>query len=147
VSGEKNPAPRKGFFLEHSGQKEKILCGVWIASILLAGILVFAISAGFRERILSAAINKVLEESGVSWRVENSNPSRGLRWYKNSGETRVCVFTVITANGSGLYAAALDRGLVTELAPLSAGAREQDLAPAVRDFYVRRVEKAAGGLP
>ncbi|MDR2768715.1 MAG: hypothetical protein LBB82_10370 [Treponema sp.] len=132
-----------------SGRTQKLLCGAWIGGILAAGILVFALSAGFRTRALAAAVNAALEERGAAFRVsEKQIPGGPGYWFYLDGDAsgRVCVLTVIHGGASALCAVPVREGAAEALVPLSGSAGELRLPPALSAFYLRRVEKAAGRL-
>ncbi|MDR2181979.1 MAG: hypothetical protein LBN92_04785 [Treponema sp.] len=134
----------------NSGRAQKLLCAAWIGGILAAGILVFALSAGFRMRALAASVNAALEERGAAFRVsEKQIPGGGMGyWFYSDGDAsgRVCVFTVMQGGASALCAVLVRDGAAEALVPLSVNAGELRLPPSLSALYLRRAEKAAGRL-
>lgn len=137
---------------------KKLLCAVWIFSILLVGGLLWLFTRSFRMRRLTEDVNKALAQNwGGSVKVLPGlpgGPSAVLNgtWFEfqNSGDAsginNAFVFTLIR-NGISAACVALvdDGGKVRTVIPLGGSARQitEELPRPVYRFYVKRIEEAA----
>jgi hypothetical protein len=151
---------------------KKLLCALWIVSVLLVGGLLWFFTRSFRMRLLTEDVNKVLAKSGggqvrtVSFFPGGSSAVLNGTWFavqntsgdaagnaagnaafrNAAGVNNAFVFTLIR-NGISAACVALvdDSGRVRTIIPLSGSARQitEELPRPVYRFYVDRIEQAA----
>jgi hypothetical protein len=130
-----------------------VLAG-WICALVLAGLLLWAVTASLRGRFLMRTVNRILEEEKVPYRLASvMNGVKGAggpagSWYTLAeGEDVFFVFTLFR-EGVTIPCGALvnPAGRVENLIPLSVhGAEVMDRIPrGVIDIYTRRIEAAFG---
>jgi hypothetical protein len=134
----------------------------WIGGLVLIGILLWGLTGSLRSQIMAASANKVLDRSGISYRLDKAlgakgKPGRAMQlgsWFTlRNNEGRAVVFPLITGPDTAAALALLSReGKVESLVPLSTSAVQlfERLPDEVLQLYVRRAEDACvllGALP
>jgi hypothetical protein len=132
--------------------KDRAVLAGWICGFVLAGLLLWAVTASLRDRFLMRTVNRILEGEEVPYRLASvMNGGRGDpmgRWYTLAD--REDVFFVFTFFREGITvpcgALVNSAGQVVELIPLSIhGAEMMDRIPrGVIDIHTRRIEAAFG---
>jgi hypothetical protein len=135
--------------------KDRAVLAGWIGGLLLAGLLLWTVTVSLRGRFLMRAVNRILEEEDVSYRLASA--MTGGKWMSKSpmgswytlteGEDLFFVFTLFR-EGITIPCGALvnPAGKVEELIPLSGhGAETMDRIPrGVIEVYIRRIEASFG---
>jgi hypothetical protein len=134
----------------------------WIGGLVLIGILLWGLTGSLRSQIIAASANKVLDRSGIPYRLDKAidtlgKPGRATQlgsWFTLRNDNgRAVVFPLMTGPNAAAALALLSReGKVESLVPLSTSAVQLfDRLPAgVLQLYVRRAEEACallGTLP
>ncbi|MDR2785253.1 MAG: hypothetical protein LBB83_04985 [Treponema sp.] len=135
------------------------LFAAWIGGLVLTGILLWGLTGSLRSQIILTSVNKVLDRSGMPYRLEKTigalgKPGRAMQlgsWFtlRDTGGLAV-VFPLIAGPNTAAAMALLSReGKVESLVPLSTNAVQlfERLPAAVVQLYIRRAEEAYALLP
>jgi hypothetical protein len=134
--------------------KDRAILAGWIGGLILTGLLVWTVTVSLRGRFLMRAVNRILEEENVSYRLAPAVGGRrgvgGLmgNWYTLAeGEGSFFVFTLFT-EGITVPCGALisPAGMVEELIPLSGHGAElfSRLPQSIFEAHIRRIEAVFG---
>jgi hypothetical protein len=131
--------------------KDRAVLAGWIGGLVLAGLLLWAGTASLRGRFLMRAVNRILEEENVSYRLKSAmTGGKGPMgtWYTLADREGVFFVFTLFREGITIPCGALvnPAGQVEELVPLSGhGAETIDRIPqGVIDVHIRRIEAAFG---
>ncbi|MDR3336737.1 MAG: hypothetical protein LBT16_05980 [Treponema sp.] len=126
----------------------------WIGGLLLAGILLWALTASFRSHLMLNGVNKSLSRAGPAYQLEApiaslGNPGRALQlgaWFtlKDSPSWAV-VFPIISGTSLlAMLAVVSPGGELEAIIPLSNGGKQtlEDLPAGTVLIYKRRVEES-----
>jgi hypothetical protein len=130
------------------------LFAAWIGGLVLIGILLWALTGSLRSQIMAASANKVLDRSGIPYRLDRAisalgKPGRAMQlgsWFtlENTGG-RAVVFPLIAGPNTAAAMALLSpEGKVELLVPLGTGSAQlfETLPAGTVQIYIRRAEEA-----
>ena len=146
--------------------KDTAIFAAWIAALLIVAAVFWVLTQPVRTRILINAVNKVLEQSGDSRRLEAASSHRGSgflgmsSWFTItspqtqeagdteempgvSGRTMAVVFSFIGEGNFFPCAAVINHdGKVVEFIPLNSQGERiiKRISPGILNIYARRVE-------
>ena len=128
------------------GIRDIMIFMAWIAGIVCIGCLCWILTGPFRAGLLQQAVNKILTETDVRFRLESPavvNSRSPGTWYETSEGSLVLVFSIM-ADGIFMPCAAVvnSMGMVDELIPLTAGSRKMldRISPGLIRLHIRRIQ-------
>ncbi|MDR1411230.1 MAG: hypothetical protein LBI91_03380 [Spirochaetaceae bacterium] len=138
------------------------LFAAWVGGLVLAGVLLWGLTGSLRSRIVLVSVNRVLDRSGIPYRLEGpisalGKPGRAMQlgsWFtlRNAGGRAVVFPLMAGPNTASALALFSPEGKLESLIPLGTNAVQlfERFPAAVIQLYARRAEEAnslLGALP
>ncbi|MDR2795108.1 MAG: hypothetical protein LBB47_00175 [Spirochaetaceae bacterium] len=136
---------------------ETSIFAIWVAMLMLAGVLVWGLTTGLRNDIMAKTVNKILDESGEerkvvaaisTWHIPGSVTQFGT-WYTMTSRENAVLFSIIIEGIFSPYLAIInDDGGLSALIPLTVNADRavSRMNPGYLNIWIDRIEKNAAIL-
>jgi hypothetical protein len=133
---------------------DKGIAALWGGVLSLIVLLVFALSANMRVKLLETEVNKVLALNGAGkvldapippWRMDGQAMQFGSWWTMRGSESVAVVFPVMRDGIYSPFLGIMGGNGTIEFVPLSGNAKVlyERIAPGIMDVYTRRFRSAA----